>query len=269
MSAFEVMSSSRSPEYERVIAALKAAGSRRRGNNWQCKAHDDRVPSLSVNLAEDGSGWVLMHCHAGCTIQETTGAIGLTPADLIPNGHQQMALFAKSRYSPIGIDVIRKTPPSAHRTLHVAGAIGRYVDRWGGRTHVENTKQMLCVVLEKQHRKAVRDYLGLSPTGLRNHIAQWRKWGVAHDCSTSLLVILVRDSDSCPLCKSSLVDDAQPAKASSISDGKDPQASSISDGSRHESKATTPGFFKELDRDSWENRYPEGDGAPDWRVAKR
>jgi hypothetical protein len=102
-----------SPQYERVIAALKAAGSRRRGNNWQCKAHDDRVPSLSVNLAADGSGWVLMFCHAGCSLVEITAAIGLTPADLFPGNGHQLALFPKSRYSPIGIDVIRKTPSSA------------------------------------------------------------------------------------------------------------------------------------------------------------
>jgi hypothetical protein len=257
-----------SPQYERVIAALKAAGSRRQGNNWQCMAHDDQHPSLSVNLAADGSGWVLMHCHADCTPVETTAAIGLTVADLFPNGHRQLELFPKWRYSPVGIDVIRKTPSSAHRTLHVAGAIGRYVDRWGGRTHVGNTKQMLCVVLEKQHRTAVRDYLGLSPTALRNHIAQWRKWGVAHDCSTGLLTILVRDSEECPLCKASLIDDGSPAKASGMRDGRDPQASGIRDGSRHKSKATHPGFFKELDRDEWKNRYPIGDGSPKERVKR-
>ena len=251
-----------SAEYERVIAALKAAGSRRRGNNWQCKAHDDRVPSLSVNLALDGSGWVLMHCHAGCTLVETTAAIGLTPADLIPNGHRQLALFPKSRYSPIGIDVIRKTPPSAHRTLHVAAALGRYVDRWGGRTYVENTKQMLCVVLEAKHRKAVKDYLELSTTGLSNDIKRWREWGVAHDCSRGLLTILVRDSKDCPLCKSSLVGKQPLEEASSVGEQPPPEYSPDGDDSRHEPKATHSGFFKELDMDSWKNRYPEGDGSP-------
>src|SRR5262245_59137730 len=116
--------------YELVISRLKAAGSRRQGKNWQCKAHDDQHPSLSVSLATDGSGMVLMNCHAGCTIYEVTAAIVLTPADLFPNGHGQTALFPKSQYSPIGIDVIRWTPPSAHRTLQVAAALGRYVDRW-------------------------------------------------------------------------------------------------------------------------------------------
>lgn len=256
--------------YERVIAALKAAGSRRHGNNWQCKAHDDEHPSLSVNLAADGSGWVLMNCHAGCTLVETTAALGLTPADLFPNGRGQLELFPKSRYSPIGIDVIRKTPPSAHRTLHVAGALGRYVDRWGGRGKVESTKQMLCVILEARHRKAVRDFLELSPTGLRNDIMRWREWGVAHDCSTGLLTILVRDSEDCPFCKASLVGDASPVKASSVGDGRDPQASSVGDDCRHESEATHPGFFKGLEGTQldWKDRYPEGDGSPRERVKR-
>jgi len=254
--------------YERVIAALKAAGSRRQGNNWQCQSHDDRVPSLSVNLAADGLGTVLMHCHAGCTLAEATGAIGLTPADLFP-GSGQMALFPRSRYSPIGLDVIAKTPPSAHRTLHVAGALGRYVDRWGGRRKVESTQQMLCVVLESRHRKAVRDYLGLSPSGLRNDIMRWREWGVAHDCGTRLLTILVRDSEICPFCKASLVGDAPPEEASSVGDASPPQPSSVGDASRHDLETTTPGFFKGLENGSWKNRYPEGDGAPAWKVVKR
>jgi hypothetical protein len=209
-----------------------------------------------------------MHCHAGCDIVEATAAIGLTPADLFPGPSGQMALFPKSRYSPIGLDVILKTPPSAHRTLHVAGALGRYVDRWGGRKKVESTQQMLCVVLERKHRKAVRDYLGLSPTGLRNDIISWRKWGVAHDCATGLLTILVRDSESCPFCKASLVGDASTSKASSVGDGSTPQPSSVGDASRHELETTTPGFFKGLENGSWKNRYPEGDGSPAERVKR-
>ena len=248
--------------YEKVLAALKAAGSRRQGNNWQCKAHDDRVPSLSVNLASDGSGMVLMHCHAGCSLVEVTAAIGLTPADLFPNGHGQLALFPKSQYSPLGLDVIKKQPPSAHRTLQAAGALGRYVDRWGGRRKVESTRQMLCVVLETKHRKAVVEELGISNDSLRQDIRRWRKWGVAHACPGGLIAILVRDSECCPFCKALLVDHTHPQGALSMDHTAHPLALSMDHISRHELEATTPGFFKELDRVPWENRFPEGDGSP-------
>ncbi len=234
--------------YERVLAALRAAGSHRQGVNWQCQSHDDRTPSLSVKLATDGSGIVLMHCHAGCTLNEATAALGLTPADLFP-GNGQMALFPKSRYSPIGIDVIRKTPPSAQRTLCVAGALGRYVDRFGGRAHVENTKQMLCVVLGSRHRKAVREFLGLSQQSLTNEIKQWCEWGVAHKCTTGMVTILVRDSESCPLCKSTLLRVLDPSESTSVRVLVDPQSTSERVLPRHDPKATHDGFYKELDRD--------------------
>ncbi len=44
-----------------------------------CPAHEDRNPSLSVR--EEG-GKILLHCHAGCRIQDILSAMGLTMADL-------------------------------------------------------------------------------------------------------------------------------------------------------------------------------------------
>jgi putative DNA primase/helicase len=45
-----------------------------------CPAHDDKKPSLSVGLGEDGK--VLLHCHAGCDVKDIVAAIGMTEADL-------------------------------------------------------------------------------------------------------------------------------------------------------------------------------------------
>lgn len=47
-----------------------------------CPAHEDRGPSLSVRETPDGA--VLLHCFAGCTPTEITGALGLDMADLFP-----------------------------------------------------------------------------------------------------------------------------------------------------------------------------------------
>jgi hypothetical protein len=58
-------------------------GMRPTGNgSWiaRCPAHDDRNPSLSVALGDDGR--VLLKCHAGCTTEEIVASIGLTMADL-------------------------------------------------------------------------------------------------------------------------------------------------------------------------------------------
>jgi hypothetical protein len=52
------------------------------GTQWQarCPAHDDRQPSLSISVGEDER--VLLHCHAGCTLEAVCTALGLQLADL-------------------------------------------------------------------------------------------------------------------------------------------------------------------------------------------
>jgi hypothetical protein len=62
-----------------VLALLK--GVRKSGDGWTalCPAHGDSQNSLSV-CCKDGK-W-LLHCHAGCEIEEVTEALGITVADL-------------------------------------------------------------------------------------------------------------------------------------------------------------------------------------------
>jgi hypothetical protein len=57
---------------------------RRNGKGWlaRCPSHDDRNPSLSVN--EEGDS-VLLHCHAGCTLEQICAAIGIQMRDLFLN----------------------------------------------------------------------------------------------------------------------------------------------------------------------------------------
>jgi hypothetical protein len=48
----------------------------------RCPAHDDRGPSLTI--AEKDDGRILVHCFAGCDVQDVLGAVGLTFSDLYP-----------------------------------------------------------------------------------------------------------------------------------------------------------------------------------------
>ncbi|SOB84235.1 DUF3987 domain-containing protein [Streptomyces sp. 1331.2] len=68
---------------DRVHDALVAAGSRsdHTGRSWQCPAHDDNSPSLSVGRGSRGAD-VVVHCHAGCPTEDIVAALGLTLADL-------------------------------------------------------------------------------------------------------------------------------------------------------------------------------------------
>ena len=51
---------------------------------WSCRcpAHDDKGPSLSVK--EEPDGRVLVHCFAGCSVEDVLDSVGLTFSDLYP-----------------------------------------------------------------------------------------------------------------------------------------------------------------------------------------
>jgi hypothetical protein len=265
--------------YDRVIAALKARGSRRMGKNWQCPSHDDRHPSLSVSPAvhpETGEDTVLIRCHAGCgTIEEILPDLGLEPSDLFTgNGHRQGQLFPASRYSPVGLDILVMLPPGAERSFMVTSALGRFVSISGGREHVFSQRQIGAVIVEAKHRKAAVSVLGISSYGLANDIVRWKEWGVAHGCSRKLLTIFVRKVASCPVCKTSLVGYEQTSDSSSV--GYEPDHTSSSSGYESVPKdvITDGGFFKGVNEERvkalkasqstnrWEILYPEGDGSP-------
>ncbi len=55
-----------------------------RGDSWQalCPAHDDRTPSLSFRVSD--SDHILVKCHAGCTAEAVTKALGMRVSDLMP-----------------------------------------------------------------------------------------------------------------------------------------------------------------------------------------
>ena len=63
-------------EYSDWIVALERNGRRRQGKLWQCPAHDDRTPSLSVT--EGANGRVLVKCFgADCSFADIRAALGI------------------------------------------------------------------------------------------------------------------------------------------------------------------------------------------------
>lgn len=51
-----------------------------RGKSARCPAHDDRHASLTFDVGEGGS--ILVHCHAGCRVEDIVESLGLTMRDL-------------------------------------------------------------------------------------------------------------------------------------------------------------------------------------------
>jgi hypothetical protein len=80
--------------YERILAALEARGLRvhrkDRDAAAQCPAHDDRHESLTVTNADDGRA--LVHCHAGCAIEQVVAALGVQMKDLYPQGERGIVI---------------------------------------------------------------------------------------------------------------------------------------------------------------------------------
>lgn len=70
------------PSIDLVLSRLERVRPYGKGYTARCPAHNDRTASLSVAAGDDGR--ILMHCFAGCGIQEIVGAIGLTVSDLFP-----------------------------------------------------------------------------------------------------------------------------------------------------------------------------------------
>ena len=66
---------------ENILSALDKV--RNRGtNSWIacCPAHNDKNPSLSIKETKDGD--VLLHCFAGCGVDDVVAALGLEMSDL-------------------------------------------------------------------------------------------------------------------------------------------------------------------------------------------
>lgn len=70
---------------DEILTLLK--GARQVGSGqWvaRCPAHDDRNPSLSIAEGEDGR--ILLHCFAGCSVENICSALGIEVRDLYPGG---------------------------------------------------------------------------------------------------------------------------------------------------------------------------------------
>ncbi|MEA3278575.1 MAG: DNA primase [Pseudomonadota bacterium] len=96
------------------LEGVKPAGDRR----WyaRCPAHDDRSPSLSVRLTDEGK--VLIYCFAGCESESVLDALGLTWRDLYSDRWQAARHAATSRRKiPTLERILREADPMEHERL--------------------------------------------------------------------------------------------------------------------------------------------------------
>jgi putative DNA primase/helicase len=65
--------------FDTILGRFPAAKKSRSGYVATCPAHEDKHPSLSVTAK---AGKVLLHCHAGCSVEAVCAAAGIEPRDL-------------------------------------------------------------------------------------------------------------------------------------------------------------------------------------------
>jgi hypothetical protein len=117
---------------ELVLARLDEGGcnprqSRSRSGQWsaKCPAHDDRRPSLSLGVGDDGRA--LMDCKRGCAIEAVVAALGLRLLDLYRHDHQGRSI-SSLHYGSLqrAVDAQAKLIGGEHvTTYHYA-----YADGW-------------------------------------------------------------------------------------------------------------------------------------------
>ena len=61
--------------------ALRCHGAKQHGDHWiaQCPAHEDKSPSLKISPGRKG---IVMHCHAGCHIDDVCAGLGISKRQL-------------------------------------------------------------------------------------------------------------------------------------------------------------------------------------------
>ncbi len=127
-----------------VLARLDHVRPAGAGYSARCPAHEDRISSLTVSPGDSAA--VVLYCHAGCSPESVTAAIGLTVADLTGaprivaeypyHDADGAVLFVVERWMPKDFRVRPALPPPAARVLFAAQWIN----------HARDTDQMLYVV---------------------------------------------------------------------------------------------------------------------------
>ncbi len=132
--------------YDEVLTHFQVKKRQQDKAQCQCPAHDDRQASLTVTKGRDS---VLIHCHAGCDIDNVLSAAGLKKSDLFyqekrtgsswqakkcvsrHSGHPKRRLLKNTNIRHIGRvpEQIGRTPGQAAAVSGLSEAIKKYAEK--------------------------------------------------------------------------------------------------------------------------------------------
>jgi hypothetical protein len=113
---------------ELVLSLLPDAKKNGRGWRAKCPAHEDHNPSLSISTGSVGR--VLLHCHAGCSVEAIVSVIGLKMADLMPERDPPTMKKPPAGKHGGGQRTPRVYPTAADAVAALARRLGRPSATW-------------------------------------------------------------------------------------------------------------------------------------------
>lgn len=147
--------------YDKILTYFQV--NKRYPDKAQCKcpAHDDKQASLTVTKGRDS---VLMHCHAGCSIENVLSAVGLKKSDLFyqekrTSGSWQAYIESREKkkieavYNYVSINggyAFTKVRMQGKKMIYGTLANERFTYGLGGRTRKE-----LCAVYAPENVQAI------------------------------------------------------------------------------------------------------------------
>ena len=178
------------------------------GKGWtaRCPAHDDRNNSLSV---AEGADSLLLHCFAGCEVDDVVQALGLTMGDLFPTERKRSS---QGNDTPAATPATVQHPPSKdvcslRNYAEVKGLPESFLKEAGLQDHRYQGQQRIRIPYFDAHRQelAVRFRIALRKSKLGGNRFLWKKGSKLHPYGLWLLdqarktgrVVLVEGESDC------------------------------------------------------------------------
>ena len=158
------------------------------GDQWQikCPAHEDRSPSMVAKLSDDGKK-LLLHCRAGCSVDDICDAVGIGKADLFASSSSPPPKARVTQTYPyhdasgaLVFEVVRMEPKSFRQRHKVDGewvwnmkGVQRVLFNLGG--IAEKPDWPVAVVEgEKDCLRLIASGVSLVPTTCAGGAGKWR-----------------------------------------------------------------------------------------------
>jgi putative DNA primase/helicase len=180
-----------------VLARLECVTRNMDGWAARCPAHEDRKPSLSI---DERDGKILLHCHAGCSVESICSAAGIELRELFTDNGSASRVVAEYDYTDemgkLLYQVVRREPKDFRQRQTDGNGGWRWntngVRRVLYRLPEVVTAKVVLIVEGERDVETARE-LGLTATCNSGGAGKWRE--EYSECLHGKQVAIVADAD--------------------------------------------------------------------------